>query len=167
MNILTSLCSYSSLSVVGKSSAQLWTAIRTSQISPALQICSRGLFTRSFLPPCTHHIYDGRAGVHGSRTCLFLHLPLKKLSSRWDRSRGWWYQILVVFLLTWSGWKLCPWDSLSRHRHLPAACLSCFQPAVWCGAVVLTSELANALLHPALLTQDLYLGRSIIHALQS
>lgn len=33
MNILTSLCSYSSLSVVGKSSAQLWPVIKTSQIS--------------------------------------------------------------------------------------------------------------------------------------
>lgn len=49
-----------------------------------------------------------------------------------------------MFLLTWSGWKLCLWD---RQRHLPALCLSCFQPAVWCSAVVLTSQLANALLH--------------------
>lgn len=71
MNILTSLCSYSSLSVVGKSSARLWPVIKTSQISLVLQLCSRGLFIRFFLPPFIHHVYDGRARVYGGRTWVF------------------------------------------------------------------------------------------------
>lgn len=87
------------------------------------------------------------------------------------RQKQRWYWILVggymVFLLTWSGWKLCLWGRLSWQRHLPAVCLSCFQPAVWCSAVVLISQLANALLHHLPHTQNLYLGRRIIYTMQS
>lgn len=79
MNILTSLCSYSSLSVAGKSSAQLWPVIKTSQISLVLQLCSRGLFIWFFLPPFIRHVYDGRARVYGGRTCLFFSSSSEEL----------------------------------------------------------------------------------------
>lgn len=47
------------------------------------------------------------------------------------------------------------------------SCVSFLFSAVWCSAVMLTSQLANALLHYVPHTQDLYLGRSIIYAMQS
>lgn len=85
MNILTSLCSYSSLSVVGKSSAQLWPVIKTSQISLVLQLCSRGLFIQFFPPPFIWCLLDGWAEIYGGRTSFLsssstegLDISLKK-----------------------------------------------------------------------------------------
>lgn len=64
MNILTSLCSYSSLSVVGMSSAQFWPAIKASQISLLLQLCLRGLFPEFFLSPFICHTCDGKDEIY-------------------------------------------------------------------------------------------------------
>lgn len=76
MNILTSLCSYSSLSVVGKSSAQLWPVIKTSQISLVLQLYSRELFIVFFLPLFIWSVYIVETEPYEGRTCFLAHLPL-------------------------------------------------------------------------------------------